>query len=181
MNRYLVPILALLATALLVARPLYADSDIIVAAQETQVNVVPRTAALRLVNLPAIDFGLRAALRCSGNPVSLTLSISDTFKTLDAASLDGQRAVETNLIVPARQIALAASRQFCIAGDGDSANELLVPGLVTAHASLRCEKNGASTAHYASAPLLLRLVCERPPAEPEPAQEAPPESSPEDM
>ncbi len=179
MNRYLVPILAPLAVSLLAAAPVYADNGIIVAAQETRVKVVPRAAQLRLINLPAIDFGLRASLRCSGNPVSLTLSISDTYTTLTAASLVGRRAVETNLVVPARQIALAASRQFCIADDDDSMSELLVPGLVTAHASLRCEKNGASTVHYASAPLLLRLTCERPPANA--AQEAPAESSADDM
>ncbi len=179
-----VPILALLATTLLVAEPVVADSSVVVAAQETRVSVAPRSARLRLVNLPTIEFGLRAAIRCSGTAASLTLSISDTFRTFDAEQLDGQRAVETTLKVPPRQLALAASRQFCISDDDNSVNELLVPGFVTAQASLRCEKDGASTMHFASAPLQLRLACERPPADnsqDSSVDSSPDESSPDDM
>ena len=164
MNQQGVPILALLAAIVLVADQAVADSSVVVAAQETRVSVAPRSARLRLVNLPSIEFALRAAIRCSGTPTSLTLSITDTFESRDAAELDRQRAIETTLTVPPRQLTLAASRQFCIEDDDNSANELLVPGFVTAHASLRCEKNGASTMHYASAPLQLRLTCDRPQA-----------------
>ncbi len=164
MNQQGVPILALLATTLLVADAAIADSSVVVAAQESRVSVAPRNARLRLVNLPTIEFGLRAAIRCSGVPTSLTLSISDTFESMDAEQLDGQRAIETTLTVPPRQLALAASRQFCVRDDGNSVNELLVPGFVTAHASLRCDKDGVSTMHFASAPLQLRLDCERPQA-----------------
>ncbi len=162
MNQQGVPILALLATVLLVADAAVADSTVVIAAQESRVSVAPRNARLRLVNLPTIEFGLRAAIRCSGTPTSLTLSISDTFESRNAEQLDGQRAIETTLAVPPRQLALAASRQFCIRDDDNSINELLVPGFVTAHASLRCEKDGVSTMHFASAPLQLRLDCERP-------------------
>ena len=165
MNQQGVPILALLATILLVAGPSLADSSVVVAAQEARVSVPPRNARLRLVNLPTIEYGLRAAIRCSGAPTSLTLSISDTFKSITAEQLDGQRAVETTLVVPPRQLALAAPRQFCISDDNSSVDELLVPGFVTAHASLRCERDGVSSMHFASAPLQLRLVCERPPAD----------------
>ncbi len=157
-----VPILTLLATTLLVAAPAVADGSVVVAAKETLVSVAPRSAQLRLVNLPTIEFGLRAAVRCSGKPTSLTLSISDTFRSFNAERLYGQRAVETTLRIPPRQLALAASRQFCTSNNDTSVNEMLVPGFVTAHASLRCEKDGVSTMHFASAPLQLRLACERP-------------------
>ena len=179
MNHHRVPILALLATILLVVGPAFADSGVVVAAHETEISVTPRNARLRLVNLPTIEFGLRAAIRCSGVPVSLTLSISDTFKTVGADRLDGQRAVEATLTVPPRQLALAASRQFCIADDDNSVNELLVPGFVTAHASLRCDKDGVSTMVFASAPLQLRLTCERPSADDD--QDASEAASPDDM
>ena len=179
MNQQGVPILALLATSLLVAEQAVADSSVVVAAQETRVSVAPRSARLRLVNLPTIDFAVRAAIRCSGIPTSLTLSITDTFESRDTQELDGQRAIETTLTVPPRQLALAASRQFCIRDDDNSVNELLVPGFVTAHASLRCEKDGVSTMHFASAPLQLRLACDRPPADDD--QEASEDSSAGDM
>ena len=179
MNQQAVPILALLATTLLAAGTAAADSAVVIAAHETRVSVAPRSARLRLVNLPAIKFGLRAAVRCSGLATSLTLSIADTFESMDAKRLDGERAVETTLTVPPRQLALAASRQFCISDDDNSVNELLVPGFVTAHASLRCEKNGVASMHFASAPLQLRLTCERPPANEN--QDPSDESSPDDM
>ncbi len=179
MNQQGVPILALLATACLAAQSAAADGAIVIAAQETRVGVAPRDARLRLIDLPAIEFGLRAAIRCSGIPASLTLSVLDTFKSVGAERLEGQRAVETTLTVPRRQMTLAASRQFCISNDDNSVNELLVPGFVTAHASLRCDKDGISTIHFTSAPLQLRLTCERPPAEDR--QDASEDSSADDM
>ena len=179
MNRQGVPILALLATACLVAESAAADGAILIAARETRVNVAPHDARLRFINLPAIEFGLRAAIRCSGVPTSLTLSISDTFESVGAERLDGQRAVETTLTVPPRQIALAASRQFCISNDDKPVNELLVPGFVTAHASLRCDKDGIPTMHFASAPLQLRLACERLPTKDH--QDESEDSSPDDI
>ena len=179
MKRQRVPISALLAATLLVATAASADSSVVVAAQETRVSVAPRDDHLRLVKLPAIEFGLRAAFRCTGDPTSLTLSITDTFESIDAEQLDGRRAVETTLIVPPTQLTLAASPQFCISDDDNPVNELLVPGFVTAHASLRCEKDGASTMHFASAPLQVRLSCERRGAEAD--QDASGDSSPGDM
>ncbi len=177
MNQQGVPILALLAALLLVAGTAADDSSVVVAAQETRVSVAPRNPRLRLLNLPVIEFGLRAAIQCRGEPTSLTLSVSDTFESMSAEQLDGERAVEATLTVPPRQLALAASRQFCISGDDSSDNELVVPGFVTAHASLRCEKDGTSTMHFASAPLQLRLACDRPVAadDQDPVGDSPPD------
>ena len=77
--------------------------------------------------------------------------------------LDGKRSAEILLTVPARQLALAASHGFCIDGDDETADELLVPGLATANASLRCESDSGVAVHYASAPLRVRLRCARNP------------------
>ena len=144
-----------------------ADEGIIVAARETTGIVTPRTADLPLVNLPALEFALRAAIRCNGDPVSLTFSIADTFKTLDSESLGDERAAEATLTVPPRQLALVASSRFCLADDDTSTDELLVPGMATAHASLTCLDDGRRAVHFASAPLQLRLRCERAPDDPQ--------------
>ena len=111
--------------------------------------------------LACLEFALRAAIQCKGAPVSVTLSIADTFRTISGDDLDGQRAAEATLSVPPRQLALAASSRFCIADDAESTNELLVTGFTTAHASLRCQSDDRTSAHFASAPLKVRLVCER--------------------
>ena len=148
-------------TILTAASPAAASGDLVVAAQETTVVVAPSAARLKLVNLPALKFGLRAAFKCTGEPVSVTLSIADTHTTLRQDQLAGLRAAEATLIVPPRQLALAASSRFCLADVPDTADELLVPGLVTAHASLRCSNDDGDSVHFASAPLHVRLICER--------------------
>lgn len=163
------------ATFAALTLPVQADGDIVVAARETQAVVAPRSPRLRLVNLPALEFALRAAIKCKGEPVSVTLSVSDTFRTLTGDDLDTERAAETILRVPARQLALAASSRFCITDDPESADELLVRGFATVHASLRCLADDSTSAHFASAPLQVRLKCAREPEEdtqevPEPAE-----------
>lgn len=157
-NTILAPFLALMMT---IALPANAENEIVVAAQETEVRVAPRAAHLRLVNLPALEFALRAAYRCRGEVISLTLSVSDTVQTLARDVLADQRAAEVSLAVPAQQLAMADSGGFCVAGDPDSANEMRVAGFATAAASLRCSRDGDDSVRYASAPLTVRLVCAR--------------------
>jgi hypothetical protein len=160
MNTRQVPILALFIAA--IATPCaYADGSLMVAAQQAEAVVAPRATHLKLVNLPALDFRLRASLSCPGNAESLTLSVADTVTTLNGDDLSEQTSAEASLRVPAQQVALAASSHFCLAEDPASADELTVAGLVTAHASLRCSDDDRSSAHFASVPLVVRLVCIR--------------------
>jgi len=141
--------------------PANGDSSVVIAAQETEVIVAPRAKSLRLINLPAITFSLRTAIRCQGEPTSLTLSISDTHRTLGKDELLGQRAAEVSLTVPAQQLALAATSRFCIDGDAETSDELLVPGITTAQASLVCASDTNTSVHYASTPLQISLTCDR--------------------
>lgn len=144
------------------------------AAQETAAAVRPVAANRRLVDLPQLEFALRAAIRCKGKPESLTFSVADTFATVPGESLADLRAVEQVLSVPPGQLALAASSRFCIANDEESTDQLLVPGLATAHASLRCVDGEKSSVHFASAPLQVRLNCARAPAAPQESSEPSP-------
>lgn len=142
-----------------------AGESVMIAAKETEATVAPRAARLKLVNLPALEFGLRATIKCAGEAESLTLSIADTHKTLGTDAITDRRSAEMALSVPARQIALAASSTFCLKGDPAGTDELLVPGFATAHASLRCRNEDGVTVHFASAPLQVRLSCQRPSTE----------------
>lgn len=144
-----------------------ANGNIVIAANEAEASVSPQPARLKLVNLPQLEFALRAAIQCKGKPVSVTLSIADTHYTISAEHLAGEQVAEATLRVPPRQLALAASSRFCIVDDPESVDELLVRGFATAHASLHCEADDTPSAHFASAPLQVRLSCER---EPEAAQ-----------
>ena len=160
MNHDQVPILALIV-ALACIPYASADDNVVIAAKESEIDVTPRAAKRRLVNLPALTFGLRAAIKCDGVAMSLTLSIADTATTLGQSDLDDQRSAEALLTVPARQVALATSKDFCIRGDSSTGDELVVPGLATAHASLSCRNGDSDSIHYASAPLQVRLRCIR--------------------
>ena len=160
MNDRQVPILALFIAAI-VTPCAYADENLSVAAQQAEAIVTPRASDSKLVNLPALDVRLRASLRCSGDAESLTLSVADTVTNLGSAELSEQTSAEASLTVPAQQVALVASSHFCLEEDPTSADELTVAGLVTAHASLRCANDDRSSAHFASTPLRVRLVCAR--------------------
>lgn len=164
MNVRQVPILTLFIAAAITPCA-HADGSIDVAARPAEVRVVPRAPSLELINLPALDFHLRALLECPGSARSLTLSVADTVTTLGSDALSEQRSAEATLTVPARQVALAASSHFCLEDDPTSADELTVPGLVTAHASLHCASDGYTSAYFASALLEVRLVCVRQVAE----------------
>lgn len=171
MNHHRIPILALFAAAVCVS-PVFADGNIVVAAQEAEATVAPRSPDLRLINLPALTFSLRAAIQCKGESLSVTMSVADTYTTLDKAELAGQRAAEAMLTVPADQLALTASSKFCIEGDSETTDELLVPGITTAQGSLQCASDAGVSVHYASVPLQVRLRCDRgPESGPEGAQD----------
>lgn len=145
----------------------YADGEIVVTAQEAEVTVAPHPASAHFMRLPPLGFALRAAIRCAGDGAAVTFSVADTVRTIEQDKFTDPQSVETSLVVPPGQLALAASSKFCITGDSTSADKLLVPGFATVHASLHCENEEGRSVTYASTPLKLRLSCAR---EPDPAQ-----------
>lgn len=161
MNQFRVPILALfLSVVCILDAP--AEDSVFLAAQETEAIVEPRSSQQRLVRLPTMSFELRVAIECPGKAESLTLSVSDTFETFNNEDLGMRRFTETSLRVPANQLTLAGSDHFCIKDDdGETVDELVVPGFLTAFASLRCAGQDGPSIHFASAPLQVRLHCER--------------------
>jgi len=162
-------ILTLIVSATAVS-PAVADDTIVIAAQEIEATVAPRNARARTVRLPPLTFEVRAAIRCEGEPVSVTLSVADTFVTRGRDELVGRRATEASLTVPPRQLTMASSRRFCT-GD-ESEDELFAPGFATAHASLHCENETGLSVLYASAPLNVRLSCARQPGDTEVDQDS---------
>lgn len=161
MNHYRVPILALFLAAVGVLDA-SAEDRVSLAGQETEAVIEPREAQQRVARLPALTFDLRVAIECTEETESLTLSIADTFKTLGKEDLGALRSAETSLRVPASQLTLGTDENFCIRDDAEEAtDELVVPGFLTVFASLRCTGQEGPSMHFASAPLQLRLKCER--------------------
>lgn len=165
MNNYRAPILALFLSAVGVLDA-FADDRIVLVAQETEAVIEPREAQQRVAELPEFTFDLRVAIVCAAGTESLTLSVADTFKTLNKEDIGTSRSAETSLRVPARQLTLGTGKNFCTTGGAEeTSDELVVPGLLTAFASLRCTGPEGPSMHYASAPLKVRLICARGPSE----------------
>lgn len=124
--------------------------------------------------MPALDFEIRATLRCEGRPVSLTLSVADVYLSFGPDSLGDEGRLEATIRVPPDQLALViAGSSFCLGDTAQTGETLLVPGVATAQASLQCaSEDGGNSMHFASAPLPLRLTCMT--AEPAGQSETPP-------
>lgn len=163
-----VHILALIAL-LSASAPTLADGTLSLHPRETRATVEPRAAQHALINLPTLEFVVELTWRCRDELQSVTLSVADTLQALGAEVLEGEQPARTTIRVPSQQLKLAAHPSFCVADAPQTADELYIPGLATAHASLRCNGDDGPSVVFASVPLPVTLACERPPAR---AQEA---------
>lgn len=117
-----------------------------------------------------------AATRCpdDSKATSLTISISDTHRHYPAKQLDDTGSLETEVSVPASQLAPVSIPGFCVEGqsiDDKYAQGLALPGVATAQVSLRCHSDSNSNSlYFASVPIPVRLYC-REEEEPEPSSE----------
>ena len=136
---------------------------------ETRATVAPRAAQHSLISLPTLEFVVELTWRCRDDLQSVTLSVADTLQALGAEVLEGEQPARTTIRVPSQQLKLAAHPSFCVADEPQTADELHIPGLATAHASLRCSGDDGPSVVFASVPLPVTLACARSPA---PAQEA---------
>ena len=166
--------LHILASILLyaAAAPALGDSSLAVKPTETQATVAPRPAQQTLINLPTLEFVVELTWRCREELQSMTLSVADTLQALGAETLAAEQPALTTIRVPSRQLKLAAHPSFCVADDPQTTNELHIPGLATAHASLRCDGESGPSVVFASVPLPVTLTCERPPAAAQDASDA---------
>jgi hypothetical protein len=163
-----VHILALISL-LSAATPTLADGTLSLHPRETRATVEPRAAQHALINLPTLEFVVELTWRCRDELQSVTLSVADTLQALGAEVLEGEQPARTTIRVPSQQLKLVAHPSFCVADAPQTADELYIPGLATAHASLRCNGDDGPSVVFASVPLPVTLACERPPAR---AQEA---------
>lgn len=134
-----------------------------------EVSVADAPVALRVdagqvLVLPDLEYALVIDTRCeSGSaPSSLSIGVADIRHQLQLDSADDSGRFSTTLTVPARQLAPVATTGYCVAGDPDSHSAVLIPDAFTAQLSLSCRSDVASSMHYLSQPLSLRLVCTLP-------------------
>ncbi len=160
MKRPRVPIL--LAACLCVTTGLLAaDEALTLQANETSVQLAPREQGPQQVSLSSLEFSLHATTACPpGTDVeSVTVSIADTHKRFGPDDISDNSALDVRLSVPADQVAPVTVSDFCVSGEPGDKNGLLVPGVATAQASLRCQGDNKSSLYFKSAVLPIRLHC----------------------
>ena len=139
-----------------------ADDVLTLHANETRVQIERRDSGRTQVNLPSLDLSLRTSFACpaTASAESITISIADTHERFSAENIADVAVLEATISVPARQIAPVSLAGFCTNGKEPTESELLLPGIATAHVSLRCrsEEFGASM-HYASVAVPLTVIC----------------------
>jgi len=143
-----------------------ADSVLNVKAKEAKALIQPRDAQQQHVSLPALDVAVLATMACplGANAESLTVSVSDTHRYFSADllsdPLSDNAPLEAALSVPADQLAPVAIPDFCVSGEQSDDEELELPGIATAHISLRCLGDDDSrSVHFSSVSVPVRLYC----------------------
>lgn len=161
-----------------------AAPSFVLTADAAVLEVTPRGAGRRFLELPPLEylFRLRADCADTGEPTAFSLNVADSRITLDRSELaaDGP-SLELRLTVPSEQLAPVALSTFCVAPApgaesddvGETAagagRELLIRDVLAAQASLLCANGDRGRMTYAAEPLDLRLVCDRPDTETEAA------------
>ena len=135
-------------------------AQIVATADPVPVSVTPPEDGRKLLRLPGLEFQLTIDARCGKDqrPVSLSVSIADTRRTLLGEHLADATDIVVDLSVPASQLAPIPVDDFCSVEDPE-ARELLVRDALIAHFSLRCLSEEGESITYATRPLAVALMC----------------------
>lgn len=146
----------------------WADRHLLeVEAVAANVAVAPGDVRRDSLRLPALEYVFDLTTRCAEpfEPVSVSLTVADTRRTIDTEDLQaGGDAGEFRLTVPANQLSPVPVVGFCVADDaraGESTTgEMLLRATLSVGASLICASGDTQEITYASAPLDVRVRCE---------------------
>lgn len=136
-----------------------------------------RTADQNYVNLPALAFDLKIRQNCAAGlaPATLSMSVADTRRTMDAQQMSEDGELKTRLTVPARQIGPIALPGYCVQNEDTAAIEgspsphdeaLRIPAVLSLQAALSCASETDRQIVYASAALDIDLLCREEPQAP---------------
>lgn len=157
--KYLAPALAVL---LLSPSSTSGDAPILQVSFDTAtVSVAPDTVAKRQLFLPGLEYTFTAEVNCRepSKPKRLSISIADTRVLLEIAE-DGQSSnIKQALQVPATQLGPLQTDGFCIEGNSETQTAIVVQGVLTSSASVRCASDNDESIHFASEPLAVRIEC----------------------
>jgi hypothetical protein len=152
------------------------------------VAVTPRRAGRFAIHLPSLTYSLTLTAYCKENwqPASVSISIADSRKSLDAEQLERATVLDLELQVPSNQIAPVRIERFCIKDDqndfqpdapgdnkepaGADENTIIISAALSAQASLLCATDSEQSITYITKPLDVMLECGVPEPAAKPAE-----------
>lgn len=151
-----------------------------ISADVPTVTVTPRRAGRFALRLPTLTYTLTLTAYCEENwhPASVSISIADSRKSLDAEQLEQAAVLDLQLQVPSNQIAPVRIERFCIEDDqkefqpgdtgdnkdlaGAAENTVIISAALSAQASLLCATDSEQSITYITKPLDVMLECSVP-------------------
>lgn len=151
-----------------------------ISADVPTVTVTPRRAGRFALRLPTLTYTLTLTAYCEENwhPASVSISIADSRKSLDAEQLEQAAVLDLQLQVPSNQIAPVRIERFCIEDDqkefqpgdtgdnkelaGADENTVKISAALSAQASLLCATDSEQSITYITKPLDVMLECSVP-------------------
>jgi hypothetical protein len=158
----------LLLAALTIASPALSEPE-----AHLNVSAAPATAAVAQlpagrnpITLPELEYEFVIDFQCAPpmQAESISISVADSRRTLDAAEIDARSSITSDITVPRKQLSPLALDGFCQvpASDNTPFTELSVTGAFTAHVSLLCTGDAQQSILYAAQALDLNLQCVHP-------------------
>jgi hypothetical protein len=151
------------------ASPATADDTLLINSATATVSIQPQPPGRNFLRLPSIEFSFDIELVCHDDRTagSLSLTVADTREFLGADEIASSELEGIVVLVPEKQLAPLAVDNFCVQDTTVAATRrreerIVVPDVLSAHASLLCAAEDSQTMTYVSRPLDIVLTCERP-------------------
>jgi len=168
----LLPLALCLGTALGAGDP--GTHSVRLTASTPEISVAPRAPGRRPLQLPGLAYLVRLTAGCgeSFSAQAISVTIADSRRTIVGPSLGSDtEPTDLTIDVPEQQLPPIIVSDFCVArptgessGDtqysADPRATVVIPAVLSAHASLVCRNEEQEEITYASHPLDVVLVCQ---------------------
>lgn len=134
---------------------------LVISAEFATVSMPVQPAERHLFELPSLEFPVRIAPGCPGGTdvESVSVTVADSRHVFRAERFEDEAVLEAILAVPAQQLAPLPVANFCVEAAPGTEQSLRIPGVLTAHASLRCSSPSGDRVFYEVLSLGVEIAC----------------------
>ena len=140
------------------------DGELSIEAVTPLLEIDPMPPGPRIIRLPDIAFTLRVTALCGDDMQtrSVSISISDTRRTLTAELFAESPTTEQSISVPRRQLAPLTVDNFCVSDDSGGDERLHIADALSAQLALHCAGEQRESVIYEAVPLAVEFRCRLP-------------------